>query len=208
MTIAIIDYGRGNLFSIGQALRHLDAEYIITSDPAQIAAADRIILPGVGAFGEAMAWLQAAHLVDVLRDAGHRGIPFLGICLGMQLLTDRSEEFGDHVGLGLIPGVVRRLPEGRDVRIPNVGWRELEPRPSDPLLGDLPDRTMMYFVHSYAPVPTDPTHIGATINVNGQHVAVAIRRGNVIGYQFHPEKSGPQGLELIRRFISFGQVPA
>jgi len=202
--IAVIDYGRGNMFSIGQALRHLNAEYEITADPARVAAAVRIVLPGVGAFGDAMMALEARGLAAALREAAARGVPMLGICLGMQLLVDGSEEFGTHQGLGLIPGMVRRLPEGDEVRIPNVGWRRLHTRADDPVLGGLADGTMVYFVHSFAPVPADPDHVAATIAINGAEVAVAIRKGRVMGYQFHPEKSGPAGLDLFDRFLKLG----
>ncbi len=203
--IAIIDYGCGNLFSIGQALRHLRAPYEITADSSRIGMADRVILPGVGAFGDAMTELRNRGLNDVIRAVAERGTPLLGICVGMQLLADASEEFGVHEGLGLVPGTVRRLRDGDDgpdaVRIPNVGWRVLEARPSDPYLADLPPETMAYFVHSYAPVPIDPGHVSATIEVNGREVAAVIRCENVVGYQFHPEKSGVAGLGLMDRFL-------
>ncbi len=138
-----------------------------------------------------------------------RGTPFLGICVGMQVLVTRGEEFGVHEGLGLIPGTVKRLPEGSAgadaIRIPNVGWRELHPNRDDPFLGDLAEGTMVYFVHSYAPVPDDPGYVSATIAVNGTDDPAVIRRGNAVGYQFHPEKSGPAGLGLLERFL---ELPA
>jgi len=151
-------------------------------------------------------------LIEPLREVARRGTPLLGICLGMQMLVDRSEEFGPHEGLGLIPGTVKRLPEGDEdsnaVRIPNVGWRPLRPVPGDPFLGDLATGAMMYFVHSYAPVVEDAAHVAATIEVNGVDVAAVIRRGNVVGCQFHPEKSGPAGLDLLRRFLDLFQTSA
>lgn len=201
MTVTIIDYGRGNLFSVGQALRHLGAAHRVSGDPAEIENADRLILPGVGAFGDAMATLQARELCGPIRRAVARGIPFLGICLGMQLLADDSEEFGIHSGLGIISGHVRRLPEGPETRIPNVGWRALTVAGGDPLLGNLDADAMVYFVHSFAFVADDPADVIATISINGHAVAAAVRRGNAIGYQFHPEKSGPVGLDLIDRFL-------
>lgn len=207
--IAVVDYGRGNLFSLGQALRHLGAAFEMTGEVAHILAAERVILPGVGAFGDAMAGLKARGLIAPLREVAERGTPLLGICVGMQMLADESEEFGVHEGLGLIPGTVRRLPEGGEkagaVRIPNVGWRALRPVPGDPFLGDLGEGAMVYFVHSYAPVPHDPGHVTATIAVNGADIAAVIRRDNVVGYQFHPEKSGPMGLALLERFL---ELPA
>ncbi len=191
--IAIVDYGRGNLFSLGQALLHLGAEHEITADPARIAAARTVMLPGVGAFGDAMSALRSLGLVEPLRAVAAAGTPLLGICLGMQLLATRSDEFGDHAGLDIIPGAVRRLPDGSGedrVRIPNVGWRTLRP-----------SGEMMYFVHSYAPFPDDPAHVVETIDVNGVAVPVMIRKGNVVGCQFHPEKSGPVGLALLARLL-------
>jgi glutamine amidotransferase len=205
--ITVVDYGRGNLFSISQALRHLGADYEITEDPARVQAAERIILPGVGAFGDAMDGLRGRGLVGPIKAAADRGVPMLGICLGMQLLLGRSEEFGDHEGLGLIPGTVKRLPDGVDeqggIRIPNVGWRELESVDGDGYLADLAPETMMYFVHSYTPRVENPTHVAATIPVNGWDAASVISRGSVVGYQFHPEKSGADGLAMLKRFLDF-----
>ena len=138
--------------------------------------------------------------------AGQR-VPMLGICVGMQILFDQSEEFGLHPGLGLVPGEVRRLPDPapgrRGMRVPNVGWRALCPRVDDPVLGDLAFDTMTYFVHSYAVEPKDAADIAATIEFNGRDVVAAIHRGNIMGFQFHPEKSGEAGIALIRRFLDF-----
>lgn len=201
--IHVVDYGRGNLFSLSQALRHLGVEHRVTSDPAEIAGAARVILPGVGAFGDAMAGLTDRGLVAPLQALARKGVPLLGICVGMQLLVDGSDEFGSHAGLGLIPGWVRRLPEGSgapdDIRIPNVGWRRLEVAPQG-ALADLPPDTMVYFVHSFAPVLAEEQDRLATIRVNGARISAAIKRGSVSGFQFHPEKSGPAGLDLLRRF--------
>ena len=203
--IAVVDYGRGNLFSLGQALRHLGATYEVTADPDRVRAAERVILPGVGAFGDAMQALAKRRMVEALCEVAARGTPLLGICLGMQLLASRSEEFGVHDGLDLIPGTVQRLPEGNGspgaIRIPNVGWRTLRPVAGDTFLGDWPPDSMVYFVHSYAPVVVDPTHVAATIELNGAAVAAVIHRDNMLGYQFHPEKSGPVGLSLLQRFL-------
>lgn len=205
--IIVIDYGRGNLFSIGQALRHLGASFQIAQDPAMVLTAERVILPGVGAFGDAVAGLKKRSLIEPLREVAARGVPFLGICLGMQLLTTCSEEFGFHRGLNLIPGVVKRLPDGNGnggaVRIPNVGWRPLKQATGHPVMDGLGGQTkaLVYFAHSFAVVTDDPKHTVATIEVNGSDVAAIIRRDNVVGYQFHPEKSGPQGIELFRKFL-------
>ena len=158
--IAIVDYGRGNLFSLSRALHHVGAEYEVTADPARILGSTGIVLPGVGAFRDAMARLAERGLVEAIRSAASRGVPLLGICLGMQLLFTRSTEFGEHEGINLIPGTVDRLPEGEagtpSTRIPNVGWRLVTPRAKHPLSNALGAGEMMYFVHSYIPYPEDP----------------------------------------------------
>lgn len=204
--IVIVDYGRGNLFSIGQALEHLGADYEISDAPERIAAAERIIFPGVGAFGEAMQGLRARGLVKPLKDAAARGTPIFGICVGCQLLLSRSEEFGDHEGLDLVPGTVSRLPapvsgDQSAIRIPNVGWRQMQVNAQAPVLGGIGVNDMMYFVHSYAPMARDADAIAATIPVNGHEVPVAVETRNLVGVQFHPEKSGPAGLNVLRRFL-------
>lgn len=204
--ILVVDYGRGNLFSIGQALRHVGAEYEVSGDPARLRDASKIVFPGVGAFGDAMDSLRERGLVGPIKDAAAAGVPILGICVGCQLLLSRGEEFGDHEGLGIIPGTVSRLREpaedGPDVtRVPNVGWRRVDADPEDPVLGALGPEDMVYFVHSYAPMASEPEHIVARIMVNGVSVPAAVRRQRVLGVQFHPEKSGPVGLNLLRRFV-------
>ncbi len=204
--IVVVDYGRGNLFSLGQALRHLGFEHRVTDKPAEVESADRIVFPGVGAFGDAMRGLQDRKLVEPLLAAAAGGIPILGICVGCQLMLSRGEEFGNHQGLGLIPGVVSRLPDPRPndpaaIRIPNVGWRALDIRPGRQLFGDMPQRQMFYFVHSYAPRPEIDAHVAATIAVNGEDIPVVIERDNIVGVQFHPEKSGPAGLAMLARFL-------
>ena len=204
--ITVIDYGRGNLFSIGQALRHLDAVFEVSAEPEAIAAADRIIFPGVGAFADAMTGLRERGLVAPLKAAAHGGTPILGICVGCQLMLSRSEEFGDHAGLDLIPGTVARLPAPRaddaaGIRIPNVGWRRMDTRADAVVLSAVGADEMMYFVHSYAPMASDPRTVAATIMVNGTTVPVAIEQGALVGVQFHPEKSGPAGLAFLQRYL-------
>ena len=209
--ITIVDYGHGNLYSIGQALKHIGASAKISDDPADLLAAERIIVPGVGAFGAAMHELRARGLVAPLREAAAAGKPMLGICLGMQLLAERSEEFGQHEGLGLIPGDIKLLPkaapgsEGGNSgdRIPNVGWRALNFTGADISYGGIADGSMVYFVHSFRFVAKQAADVTATIPFNGEAVTASVRRGNVLGFQFHPENSGSVGLDLLRRFVSF-----
>lgn len=210
MKFTVIDYGRGNLFSLGGALDHLGAEHETSESPEAVLGARGLILPGVGAFGDAMDGLRRRGLVEPIRQAAEAGVPLLGICLGMQLLVSVSEEFGQHEGLDLIPGTVRRLPEAdgglRAIRIPNVGWRAIKATSRDTVFGDFGDSKMYYFVHSYTPVLEDPAHVIATTPVNGMAVAAIIRRAQIIGCQFHPEKSGPAGLSLLRRFLEFAEA--
>lgn len=208
MTV-IVDYGRGNVFSLCQALRHLGISYRISNDPDEILNARRLILPGVGAFGAAMDDLRARGLVEPLREAAQRGTPLAGICLGMQLVADSSDEFGEHEGLGLVPAAVRRLPDASDedgIRIPNVGWRPLHMAAGHAFLAGVPEDLMVYFVHSFGMAVEDPADLAATITVNGIEIAAIVHRRNVVGYQFHPEKSGPAGLDLLRRFLDIPPV--
>jgi len=205
--IAVVDYGRGNLFSIGNALRFLEIPYTLAENPEQILLAERVLLPGVGAFGDAMNGLTSRHFIEPLIEVARRGTPLLGICLGMQILAESSDEFGGHSGLGLIPGHVIRLPAGNaedSERIPNIGWRELHFRSpvSEPFdaVGD--QKQSVYFLHSYGFFPAAASDIVATTSFNGAAPAAIVRRGNVVGYQFHPEKSGAYGLELFRAFMS------
>ncbi len=203
--IAIVDYGRGNLFSIERAMAVVGGDCRITCEPRELAAATAIILPGVGAFGDAMAGLRQRDLIAPLCDAAGSGTPLLGICLGMQLLFDGSTEFGSHEGLGLIPGRVARLPAADAAtggqRIPNVGWRRLGRRDGSALLSSCGADAMFYFVHSYVPEPASDGDVIGSLDFNGRKVAVLVERGRVFGCQFHPEKSGPEGLKLLREFL-------
>jgi glutamine amidotransferase len=206
MTTIVIDHGRANLFSLCNALTHLGLPFAVSAEAGGIAGATRLFLPGVGAFGDVMKGLRERGLVAPLVDAIARRVPTLGICVGMQILSEGSDEFGRHPGLGVLEGAVRRLPDPphgeRGIRVPNVGWRSLSPRTDDPVLGDLAPGTMAYFVHSYAFAPAREADVAATIDFNGRPVAAVVRRGSVMGYQFHPEKSGPAGLALIERFMA------
>lgn len=206
MTTIVVDHGRANLFSLRHALDHLAIAHETSAEPARIAGATRLFLPGVGAFGDVMTAIRDRGLLAPLREAIARRVPLLGICVGMQILAEAGEEFGQHEGLGVLGGTVCRLadppPGERGIRVPNVGWRTLTPRPGSVLFADLSPGTMAYFVHSYALKPAHETDVEATIEVNERSVPAIVRRGCVLGYQFHPEKSGPAGLSLIRRFMT------
>ncbi len=206
--IAVVDYGRGNLYSLSHALSHIGVEHIVSEKPDDIHAAPAIVLPGVGAFADAMEALDARDLVAPLRDAAARGVPLLGLCLGMQILAAASEEFGNCDGLGIISGSVRALPKPSNdhgMRIPNVGWRRLAFRRQDPLVRGLQPGVMTYFVHSYGFFSEDDA-IVATSEVNGLTVPAIVRRRHVVGCQFHPEKSGPVGLEMLKNFFAQASV--
>lgn len=196
--IAIIDYGVGNLFSLASALKKLGLEYKITADPAELRAADRLILPGVGAFGDAAAKLEADGLADEIKREAMAGKPLLGICLGMQLLFDKSSEFGEHKGLSLIPGQVDALRPDLppELKVPHIGWNRLDFKPDEALFKYLQAGDCVYFVHSFwAKGCTEFTVATAEYGIN---VTAAVRRGNICGMQFHPEKSGAVGLNLLR----------
>lgn len=195
--IAIIDYGAGNLFSVQNALNYLGSENKITSDKQEIIDADRLILPGVGAFGDAMDKLNKSGLVDIVKEEAVKK-PFLGICLGMQLLFEKSFEFGEHEGLGLIKGSVKLMkPEG-DLAIPQMGWNALEYNRDCPLLKGMAEGQYVYFVHSYA-ADCAGDDVYAYVDYGGK-VPALVGSGYVYGAQFHPEKSGETGLEILRRF--------
>ena len=200
--VAIVDYGVGNLFSLGCSLRKIGAAAEVTGDPDRIRAADRILLPGVGAFGDAMEKLRNAGLVPVLREAAAEGRPLLGVCLGMQLLFEKSFEYGEHAGLGLLPGEVRDLREGlgeSGLKVPHMGWNSLEfPKP-DPLFRYVSPGEYVYYVHSYAARNCDESVL-AVSQYGPLAVTGAAGRGNVRGTQFHPEKSGDTGLRILKAF--------
>ena len=201
---AIIDYGVGNLFSLESSLRAVGEEACVTSDPAVIRSADRIILPGVGAFGDAAAKLADTGLISVIRDCAERGVPLLGICLGMQLLLERGYEYGVHDGLGLIKGEIRPISEviERGLKIPHIGWNSLSfPENKSPLFKYVDEGEHVYFVHSFSAQGT-PSAIAHTDY--GGRVVAAVGEGNILGCQFHPEKSGRVGLNILRAFCEMG----
>ena len=201
--IAIVDYDMGNLHSVCKGLENAGATPKITDSPAEILAADAVLLPGVGSFDPAIQHLRSRDLESPVKDAIASGKPFLGICLGLQILFDRSEE-GKEPGLGVIPGVVRRFKSEPGLTIPHMGWNQLEfPQPDVPLWGDLPAEPWVYFVHSYYVDPIDPTVKAATVTHGSQNVTAAIAKDNMIAVQFHPEKSSAVGLQMLDNFVEF-----
>ena len=199
--IAIVDYGVGNLFSLSSSLKALGLETEITGDAARLQAADRIILPGVGAFGDAKAKLDATGLVDILRAEAEKK-PFLGICLGMQLLFDKSVEYGEHQGLGFVPGQVADLRDDltdKSLKVPHMGWNSLQIVRDDPLFKYFNDGEYVYYVHSFYAKDCAASTLG-TSQYGNVAVTGAVRNGNVWGTQFHPEKSGDAGLRLLKAF--------
>ena len=207
--VTIIDYGRSNLLSVRRALEACGAEVCFAGTPAAVRAAGALVLPGVGAFADGMAQLRALGLAEPLCAAARAGTPLLGICLGMQMLLQQSPEGGLTAGLGLIAGTVAPLParaaDGGALKVPNVGWRALRLAPAaqnGPLRAlagaDAPE---MYFVHSYRALPACAQDNAAVIDFGGHEVCAAVQRGNVTGLQFHPEKSGPAGLAILREFV-------
>lgn len=194
--ITIIDYGMGNLYSVCNAIAAVGGDPVVTSDKDVIAAAEKIILPGVGAFGDCMANLQKSGLIPVIMDALHSGKPFLGICLGMQVLFEGSDEAPGVAGLGLFKGQVKYLTT--DYKIPHMGWNKLELRTPSPLLQEA-EGQYVYFVHSFHCVPEDKSLVTAVCDY-GMEVTASVGRGNVQAFQFHPEKSSRVGAGLLRAF--------
>jgi glutamine amidotransferase len=199
--IAIVDYGIGNLRSVEKALQRVGATAMVTADPAVLDAAQGVVLPGVGAFGDGMAQLRARQLVDPVMRQVERRKPLLGICLGMQLLFEESDEMGLHRGLGLLPGRVVRFPEG-ELKVPHIGWNQLwraDPCPEMALLEGIPHGAHAYFVHSYYAAPEESGDVLASTDY-GFEFASVVGRGRIFGAQFHPEKSQDVGLRLLRNF--------
>lgn len=199
MVIGIIDYGMGNLQSVQNALNFIGVESFISSDIKALEKADKIILPGVGAFKDAIDLLVEKGLDKFLQDVKSEGKPLLGICLGMQLLFDTSTEFGFHKGLGLIPGNIVKF-ELEHLKIPHMGWNSLKIEKAAPLFTNLPEDPQVYFVHSYH-LKTEEDVVSATTEY-GMTVQIAAQEGNVYGLQFHPEKSGDVGLQILRNFAA------
>ncbi len=207
--VAVVDYGIGNVFSVCNALKHIGVDPILTRDAKEIRNAGRLILPGVGAFSRAMENLRSLDLDTEIRAYVAAGRPFLGVCIGMQVLLDVSSEFGTHSGLGLIPGSVEKIPsvttQNAALRVPHVSWAQVKQVSAEDTGGWRKSAfyrpAYYYFVHSYSAQPADPVNLMATTEYGGHQIAAAIRRDNVTGVQFHPERSGPAGLQMLKHFI-------
>ena len=197
--IAIVDYGIGNLGSVTKGFEAAGAETVLTGDPARLRRAEALVLPGDGAFGATMDEIRKRDLVPLLLDAAAAGTPLLGICIGMQVLFEESEEHGRHEGLGLLPGRVRRL--GGDLPVPHMGWNRLKRRRAHPLLDGLEAGAYVYFVHSYFCDAADDVVVATTDY--GQDFPAVVGRDNVLGVQFHPEKSQAVGLRMVSSFVRF-----
>jgi glutamine amidotransferase len=198
--IAVVDYGMGNLRSVLNALEHVGAEATLATAADQVAAAEKVVLPGVGAFGDGMRNLAQRGLATAVQAFATAGRPLLGICLGMQLLASRGTEFGDHEGLGLIPGTVDPLDTDQSLRVPHVGWNAVTPLSASRLLVGLPSEPIFYFAHSYHLIPENPSTVTGTTDY-GKPLTASIERGYLFGVQFHPEKSQRDGLKLLENFV-------
>lgn len=210
-TITIVDYGVGNLYSVMRSFEVCGAEDIcITSDPAKVMAADKVVLPGVGAFADGMQGLKERGLDKAICEFANSGRPLLGICLGMQLFATKSEEFGEHAGLGIIPGEVQMLPKysssAEPLKMPFIGWARILPHAEtswkDSLLEQCGPDECVYLIHSFQYQPTNPSDLLAIYHRDDKPIVAAIKRDNITGLQFHPEKSGEAGLKIISKFIS------
>lgn len=202
--IAIIDYGMGNLRSVQKGFERIGFAAEVTADPARLLTAEKIVLPGVGAFRDCIHNLEQGGFVEPILQVIAEGRPFLGICLGLQLLFTESEEFGLHKGLGVIPGRVIRFPEGMQEQgeklpVPHMGWNQISLKAETPLFNTINDGSNVYFVHSYYVKPDDPSVVAATCNY-GLEFCAAIRKDNVMATQFHPEKSQAIGLQMLKNF--------
>lgn len=206
MKVALIDYGAGNLRSVANALRALGVDPVIAASPAALDGATHLVLPGVGSFGDCMAQLEARGLLESIRGWVGQGKPYLGICLGYQILFDASEESPGVPGLGLVPGTVRRFQEAPGLKIPHMGWNSASPRQPDAgCWKNLGSEPYFYYVHSYFPVPDDPSVTAAETTYGSDTFAAAIEKPGLLACQFHPEKSQDSGLQLIRNFL---RIPA
>jgi glutamine amidotransferase len=202
--IGIIDYDAGNIRSVEKALHYLGEESLVTRDPAQLLAADKVILPGVGNFGDCMANLEKFGLIPVIHQIVEKGTPFLGICLGLQLLFESSEESPGVEGLGLLKGKIVKIPPSEGLKIPHMGWNSLTLSGDGRLFKGIPEDTYVYFVHSYYLKAEDPQIVKAVTQYSTT-IHASVESGNVFGCQFHPEKSGKWGLAILRNFAQIGK---
>ena len=205
--IAIIDYDAGNLRSVEKALEALGQQVIVTKDAETIRQAEKVILPGVGAFGDAMANLQRLGLVEVIRETAASGKPFLGICLGLQLLFEDSDETPGVLGLGILRGHIKRIPEQPGLKVPHMGWNNLELHHDGALFRGLPEHPYVYFVHSYYLEAEDPDIVTATAEY-GVTIHASVQSGNLLACQFHPEKSSQIGLAILKNFAELPEKGA
>ena len=199
MTIALVDFGAGNLRSVEKTLDAVGARVIVTADPEAVLSAEKVVLPGVGAFADGVRALEERGLVSALREIAARGTPLLGICVGMQLMFERGEEHGDHDGLALLPGTVRRLPEA-GLKVPHTGWNRVRATRPSPLLQGLPEGAFAYFNHSYYCDAAEPADVLARTAYGLTYPSV-VERGSLWGVQFHPEKSQQVGMKILRNFV-------
>ena len=199
--IAIIDYDAGNLKSVEKAFEYLGEETVITRDRDTILSADRVVLPGVGAFGDAMQKLNSYGLVEVVKEAAASGKPFLGICLGLQLLFESSDESPGVQGLGICKGKIVRIPDRAGLKVPHMGWNSLKYDHPGRLFADIPEDSYVYFVHSYYLEAEDPEIVKASTEY-AVHIHASIEQGNVFACQFHPEKSSDTGLTILKNFVN------
>jgi imidazole glycerol-phosphate synthase subunit HisH len=201
--VILIDAGTGNLRSVQKALEHMGADVLRTDDPGKVLSGKRVVLPGVGAFGEFMSGLRSRGLEEVVKEIAQREVPLLGICVGMQALFEVGEEMGQHAGLGLLPGNVQRFAESLPVKVPHTGWNQIEIQGDPPLFCGIHSGAYVYFNHSYYCQPENLSSVSA-LTTHGITYACAVQSRNIFGVQFHPEKSQTVGLHILKNFLEIG----